>query len=296
MASNENTGTQADLLGDESTASESPKDRASKGADRKHGKSFVYLGLKECDDALRKIDPHEKRMSINSFARALGHDAPKGRFLHKLDALQSFTLIEKDSEYVRLTQLAIDMLYGASDAAKGRARAQALLAYPEFKKVFVECPKGQDNQRSHTEDYIRAKLGIVNEVDRFIKLFLESAHFAGLLEGTPNPDAKTFRLRAAPSSIGQGPEINGTAGVAADEYSPMPVAEVEACLEAVGLSEYGTRCEVRQRTVGRIKLEVSDGKITVTVDRPIRIVIKTAEALSELQQILASMQEKGLKA
>lgn len=89
---------------------------------------------------------------------------------------------------------------------------------------------------------------------------------------------------------------DGTAGVAADEYSPMPVAEVEACLEAVGLSEYGTRCEVRQRTVGRIKLEVSDGKITVTVDRPIRIVIETAEALSELQQILASMQEKGLKA
>jgi hypothetical protein len=296
MTSNENTGKQADLLADESTPSESPKDRAGKGTDRKHGKSFVYLGLKECDDALRKIDPHEKRMSIDSFARALGHDAPKGRFLHKLDALQSFTLIERDPESVRLTPLAIDMLYGGSEAAKAKARAQALLAYPEFKKVFVDCPKGQDNQRAHTEDYIRAKLGIVNEVDRFIKLFLESAHFAGLLEGTPNPEAKTFRLRTAPTSIGQAGDNNGSSSVVVDEYSPMPIEEVEACLEAVGLSVYGTRSEVRQRTVGKIKLEVSDGKITVTVDRPVRIVIKTAEALSELQQILASMQEKGLKA
>lgn len=285
--------------GESLSPADNGKDRRGKStADRKHGKSFVYLGLKECDDALRKIDPHEKQMSIDGFARALGHkDGPKGRFLHKLDALEKFTLIEKDADNVRLTGLAIDMLYGGSDAAKGKARAQVFLAYPEFKKVFVECPKGQDNQRSHTEDFIRAKLGIVNEVERFIKLFLESAHFAGLLEGTPNPEAKTFRLRAAPSSIGQAVDPTGATGAAVpDEYSPMPIEEVEACLDAVGLSEYGTRSEVRQRTVGKIKLEVSDGKITVTVDRPVRIVIKTAEALSELQQILSSMQEKGLKA
>lgn len=278
-------------------AADNGKDQGDKpGPDRKHGKSFVYIGLKDCDDALRKIDPHEKQMSIDGFARALNHDAPKGRFLHKLEALERFTLIEKDTENVRLTTLAIDMLYGGSEAAKAKARATAFLAYPEFKRVFVECPKGQDNQRSHIEGFIKAKLGIVNEVDRFIKLFIESAHFAGLLESAPNSEAKTFRLRAAPASMGQTPDANGAASAAPDEYSPMPIEEVEACLEAVGLSEFGARCELRQRSVGRIKLQVGDGKITVEVDRPIRIVIKTGDALTELQKILASMQEKGLKA
>jgi len=266
------------------------------GADRKHGKSFVYIGLKDCDDSLRKIDPHEKQMSIEGFARALGHDAPKGRFMHKLDAMERFSLIERDAENVRLTSLAIDMLYGGSEAAKAKSRAAAFLAYPEFKRVFVECPKGQDNQRAHIEGFIRAKLGIVNEVDRFIKLFVESAHFAGLLEGAPNAEAKILRLRAAPSSTSPTPDGNGAMTTVDDEYSPMPIEEVEACVDAVGLSEYGSRCEVRQRAVGRIKLQVGDGKITIEVDRPIRIVVRTGDALTELQKILASMQEKGLKA
>lgn len=81
-----------------------------------------------------------------------------------------------------------------------------------------------------------------------------------------------------------------------DEFSPLPIEDVEACLEAVGLSEYGNRSEIRQRSVGKIKLEVNEGRITVTVDRPVRIVIRTNDALAELQQILASMQAKGLKA
>lgn len=270
--------------------------RTSKSADRKHGKSFVYIGLKDCDDALRKIDPSEQQMSIEGFARALRHKEPKGRFLHKLDAMERFTLIEKDAESVRLTNLAIDMLYGGSEAAKSRARAAAFLAYHEFKRVFVECPKGEDNQRSHIEEFVTAKLGIRNDVARFIRLFLESAHFAGLLEGAPNPSAKTFRLRAAPATVGMGLEAAATNAPAHDEYSPLPIEDVETCLESVGLSEYGNRSEVRQRSVGKIKLEVSEGRITVTVDRPVRIVIKTNDALAELQQILASMQAKGLKA
>jgi len=263
---------------------------------RKHGKSFVYLGLKECDDALRKIDPHEKQMSIQGFARALGHNAPKGRFNHKLDALESFTLIEREPENVRLTPLAIDMLYGGSESAKAKARAMAFLAYADFKKVFVECPKGQDNQRSHIEGFIRAKLGIVNEVDRFIKLFLESAGFAGLLEGTPNPKAKVIRLRTAPMSAGQPPVVNSMTSPSSEEYAVLPLEEVETCLEAVGLSDYRERAEVRQRATGTFKLTVSEGKITIEIDRPIRIVINPDDLMGELPLILKAMQQKGLKA
>ncbi|MCC6910147.1 MAG: hypothetical protein IT430_19620 [Phycisphaerales bacterium] len=290
------THTEAQVNGAEASEPTDESNRDSKAVDRKHGKSFVYIGLKDCDDALRKIDPHEKQMSIGGFARALGHAAPKGRFNHKLDAMERFMLIEKDAESVRLTNLAIDMLYGGSETAKSRARATAFLSYPEFKRVFVECPKGQDNERAHIEDYVTAKLGIVNDVARFIRLFLESAHFAGLLEGAPNPSAKTFRLRVAPATAGMGSEATSPSASPHDDYSPLPIEDVEACLESVGLSEYGSRSEVRQRSVGNIKLEVNEGRITVTVDRPVRIVIRTNNALAELQQISASMQAKGLKA
>lgn len=295
MSSNGSAELQTEPAEDEVTATEAGKSRSGKSADRKHGKSFVYLALKDCDEALRKIDPHHKQMSIEGFARALGHDAPRGRFRHKLDALQSFTLIEKDSENVRLTPLAIDMLYAGSEATKAKMRATAFLAYPEFKKVFVECPKGQDNQRSHVIDFVRAKLGIVNDEERFMKLFLDSAHFAGLLDGPLNPDAKVFKLRAAPTAPGAPPESNGTAPPIDDEFAPLPIADVEASLDAVGLSAYRDRSDVKQRATGKFKLTVGDGKITVEIDRPIRIVIRPHDLMGELSEILTCMQAKGLK-
>lgn len=295
MSTTENTATQSDVAPEETVSPDTGKERTGKAADRKHGKSFVYLALKDCDEALRKIDPHHKQMSIEGFARALGHDAPKGRFRHKLDALQSFTLIEKDPENVRLTPLAIDMLYGGSEGTKAKMRATAFLAYPEFKKVFVECPKGQDNQRSHVIDFVRAKLGIVNEEERFMKLFLESAHFAGLLDGPLNPDAKVFKLRAAPSSPGTPAESNGAASAPEDDFATLPIEEVESALDAVGLSEYRDRSDVKQRATGKFKLTVGDGKITVEIDRPIRIVIRPHDLLGELPEILAAMKSKGLK-
>ncbi|MGB2824453.1 MAG: hypothetical protein WBF17_25990, partial [Phycisphaerae bacterium] len=86
---------------------------AEKNSRRPHGKSFIYFSLEDADDALRKIDQHAKRMSLESFARAMGHPKPKGRFVQKLNALQDYKLAEVDSEDVTLTDLAVDMLYGA---------------------------------------------------------------------------------------------------------------------------------------------------------------------------------------
>jgi hypothetical protein len=286
---------QSDAAPEEAVSPESEKDRAGKGTDRKHGKSFVYLSLDDCDAALRKIDPHHKQMSIEGFARALGHEAPKGRFLNKLDALQSYGLIEHDSENVHLTPLAIDMLYGGSEATKAKMRATAFLKYPDFKKVYVECPKGQDNQRGQVIDFVRAKLGIVNYEERFMKLFLESAHFAGLLDGPLNPNAKVFKLRSAPSAPGASAEPNGPTGSVEDDFATLPIEAVESALEAVGLSAYRDRSDVKQSATGTFKLNVGDGRITVLIDRPIRIVIRPHDLMTELQEILSALNERGLK-
>src|SRR5438552_15925455 len=77
-----------------SHTAEEPVSAAKSAPARKHGKGFIYMSLRDADEALRKIDGHAKEMSKQGFARALGHEAPKGRFLYKLDALRSYTLIE----------------------------------------------------------------------------------------------------------------------------------------------------------------------------------------------------------
>ncbi|MCC6427342.1 MAG: hypothetical protein IT435_11045 [Phycisphaerales bacterium] len=281
----------------DATAMDNGKDRTGKtGPERKHGKSFVYMGLRDCEEALRKIDHHAKSMSREGFARALGHDAPKGRFLHKLDALEKFTLVQLDDENVRLTPLATDMLYAGSEAARTKARAIAFLAYPEFKRVFVECPKNQDHPRTYIEQFVSAKLQIVNEVDRFIKLFVESAHYAGLLEGEPNPAAQAFRLKPAMTPSGGGPEQPDAKTEAGDGYAIMPLEEVETYLESIGLGDYRERSEVSQRTAGTFRLAAGDGKVTVEIDRPVRIVIKAQDLVEDLPAIVKALKQQGFKA
>lgn len=260
---------------------------------RKHGKGFVYIGLSDCDDALRKIDSHAKTMSIDQFARSLGHKQPKGRFLHKLDSLKAFGLIQSDtSDSVTLTQLAEDMLYGA---AKTQAKTTAFLNYAEFKKVFVDFPKGQDNDRNDVVNFVKAKLGIVNEVDRFIRLFLESAEYAGLLDGTADTASKLIRLRPAPQGM------NGAAAeapVQADAvFSVIPADEVDDLLDAAGLTNFKQHAEVRQRTTGKFTLKVGEGgKITIEISRPVQIIVRPQNLLTDLPIILEAMGQKGLEA
>ncbi|MCX5677065.1 MAG: hypothetical protein NTX87_18910 [Planctomycetota bacterium] len=122
--SEEKTGITGAVIG---TEPENGGAGSEKRGRRLHGKSFIYLTLKDADEMLRKIDRHAKKMSKEGFARALGHPEPKGRFLQKLNALEDYKLVDVDAEYVVLTDLAVEMLYGASAQAQARARAKAFL-------------------------------------------------------------------------------------------------------------------------------------------------------------------------
>jgi len=271
-----------------------PKNAASREK-RRHGKGFVYISLKDCDDALKKIDPNAKTMSVGQFASSLGHNAPKGRFQHKVDALKTFGLIENDtSEVVTLSQLGEDMLYGAD---KAKARTTAFLNCAEFKKLYVDFPKSHDNARDDLLNYVRAKIGIVTEVDRFYRLFLESAAYAGLLEGTANPDAKIVRLRSAPMSGGSSGNSAPVTEEAGEQYAVLPADEVDDLLDGAGLTEFKQRSEVRQRATGRFTLEVGEGgRITIEITRPIRITVKPENLIADLPRILEALNQKGLQA
>ena len=94
------------VVPDEDAAVEENGDGQGGGAARRpRGRGVIYWGLRDAEDAVRKIDQHAKRMSVEGFARALGHPAPKGRFIQKLDALKQFRLVEIEGEELKLTEI-----------------------------------------------------------------------------------------------------------------------------------------------------------------------------------------------
>ncbi len=263
---------------------------------RKHGRSFIYLTLEDAEKSARRIDEHARRMSIKSFAQALGHPEPVSRFKHKLAALESFDLVKADAENVLLTDLAVEMLYGPTEQARTRARAKAFLTYDLFKETYVQCPKNQEHQMSYVDDFVRVTLKIVNERDTFLKRFLESAAYAGLLEGEPNPKAKAIRLRpavAAPTNGESATDIKGKAPE--DQWVIIAPNDIGSQLDSLGLTAYQDRCDVSQQSAGEVAINMADGKITVEVRRPVRVEIKTSSMLADVTDILKALQSKGFK-
>jgi hypothetical protein len=53
---------------------------------------------------------------------------------------------------------------------------------------------------------------------------------------------------------------------------------------------------VSQRSAGEIAINMADGKITVEVRRPVRVVITATNMLSDVTEILKALQSKGFKA
>jgi hypothetical protein len=266
---------------------------------RKHGRSFIYLSLEDAEKAARKIDEHERRMAKKSFAQALGHPEGKGRFKQKLAALESYDLIKLDKDDVRLTDLAVQMLYGGNEQVRAQARAKAFLTYDLFKKTFVECPKNQDHLMSYVKDFVRVTLKIVNEGELFLKRFLESAAYAGLLDGEPSSKAHSIRLRPAVAAPSNGEPGSDTQAKAADDQWVMVAPnEIASQLDGLGLAAYQDRCDVSQRSAGEFTINMADGKITVEIRRPIKVAIKTTNVnmLADMTEILKALQSKGFKA
>lgn len=272
---------------------------AKPGVRKPRGRGVIYMGLRDADEALRKIDQHAKTMSVAGFARALGHDAPKGRFLQKLEALQAFKLVEVKKDEVSLTALASDLLYGGSEASRGKARATAFLACDDFKRVFVECPKNQDHPTNYVSEFVRGKLGIINEADRFLKLFLDSAHFAGLLEGQPDPTAKYVRLRPALVADANGAAAaakpGGKTGADTGDFSQVPLDEAETALDGLGLSAFRDRAGLYQKSSGAVAVSMTGGKITIEMQRPLRVEVRSDDVLIDFPEIVRALRQKGFE-
>lgn len=100
------------------------------------------------------------------------------------------------------------------------------------------------------------------------------------------------------SLIGRLPLFSGASpfSPAPDQFAPMPLEEVDSALESFGLSSYRDRSEVSQRNSGKIELKVADGKITVEIQRPVRVAIRASNLMTDLPEILQSLKQKGFEA
>jgi hypothetical protein len=288
-----------DVTGNADDAKDETPVAAEKRSRRSHGKGFVYMGLPAAEEAIRKIDHHAKRMSKDGFARALGHDKAAGRFPNKLEALKLYKLVVEEGDDVVLTPLAADMLYGMSEAARMKARTTAFLSYEDFNRTFIECPKSQDHPAHYIVEYVKGKLGIVNEVERFKRLFIESAHFAGLLEGELNLDAKTLRFRNATVLPAGSDAPNGATPerkVGDSAYEVIAGQQAVDVLSSLGLSNYTDRAEVSGRTAGKVKLSFEDGAVTFEINRPQRIKIRNVDLVLDLPAMVKELRAKGFDA
>jgi len=293
------TNAVAEKTDDAETVAESDADFGNGGVDeksgRRYGRSFIYLALKDAEEAVRKIDGNERRVLKKNFAQALGHSDAVGRFTHKLAALKGYDLVKVQGDNVKLTDLAVEMLYGPTEQARLRARAKAFLSYPLFKETFVQCPKNQDHKMSFVDDFVRVTLKIVNDRETFLRRFLESAAYAGLLDGKPDAKAETIRLRpavAAPTN-GEAPQTPAESPDA--QWVIFPPNEIGSLLDGLGLTSYSERCDVSQRAAGEIAINMADRKITIELRRPQRVVIRTDDMLADVTEILKALKSKGFK-
>ena len=270
-----------------------------KGSRRPHGRGCIYMNLRDAEEAIRKIDRHTKRMSKDGFARALGHKKAEGRFFGKVEALKLFRLIDEDGDDIVLTPLAIDVLYGGNEAARLKARTTAFLSYDDFSKTFGECPKGQEHNLDYLVEYVTGKLHIVNEVDKFKRLFLESADFAGLVEADGELDlrAKTVRFRhaAAQPVIEESPIAAGSDLKSESAFETMGADQAAEVLSAFGLSNWAERAEVAQKSAGRVTVTFADGKIAFEVNRPVRVVVRNTDLVLDLPEMAKALRQKGFE-
>src|SRR5438093_5793751 len=102
---------------------------------------------------------------------------------------------------------------------------------------------------SYVDDFVRVTLKIVNEREMFLKRFLESAAYAGLLDGEPDPKAQTIRLRPAVAAHSNGESGSDTKPKAPeDQWVIVAPNDIGLLLNGLGLAAYQDRCDVSQRS------------------------------------------------
>ncbi len=139
---------------------------------------FPYLDLDAASELPLAIHSgYGLKCTVDQLAGATKHESVRsGQFMRKIAAAQTFGLIERDGDEVRLTQLGRNLV---NDSFKAQAKAQAFLEVELYKKVFDQFKGGVLPADKGLENSMK-DLGVApKQVEVARQVFQKSATQAG---------------------------------------------------------------------------------------------------------------------
>jgi hypothetical protein len=170
--------------------------------------NYPAHGLREAIELIKQVYDKEKRtvLSGHDIAGALGYSGLSGNARSKIASIKKFDLLDGDeTKGMRVSELAVQLLYPASDAEASEAKRKAALAPDLFKHLYEEKRDGSDES---IKNYLVSRMEFTpSGAMQAVESFRETLEFAGLsgtdynASSTPDKtEAKTMQTESVSAS------------------------------------------------------------------------------------------------
>jgi hypothetical protein len=162
--------------------------------DKNRNKGFPVVSLNDCIRIIEKASKSGRIISnaelsafrLKEIGKLSAYNAlnRSGAFARRRASLKQFGLIEYQKEdKVNITDLAMDIVYGDTPEKKERAKKNLFLKPELFARIYNELPKNTPVNKTTNIGNKAVGFGLVgNSRETFVKSFVESGQFAGLVE------------------------------------------------------------------------------------------------------------------
>jgi hypothetical protein len=106
------------------------------------------------------------------------------------------------------------------------------------------------------------------------------------------------RLRpaiVADANGGAASKAGGKAGTEAADFAQVPLDEAESTLDGLGLSTFRDRAGLYQKSSGAVAVSMTGGKITIEMQRPLRVEVRSDDVLIDFPEIVRALRQKGFE-
>lgn len=180
--------------------------------------NYPSHGLREAVELIKQVYDKEKRtvLSGHDIAGALGYSGLSGNARSKIASLKKFDLLDGDeTKGMRVSELAVRLLYPAGEAEASEAKRKAALAPDLFKHLYEEKKDGSDES---IKNYLVSRMEFTpSGAIQAVESFRETMEFAGLngtscnASSTPdNLEAHSMQTEPASASVKTAEAIKGT--------------------------------------------------------------------------------------
>jgi hypothetical protein len=161
--------------------------------------NYPAHGLREAIELIKQVYDKEKRTVLagHDVAGALGYSGMSGNARSKIASLKKFDLLDGDeTKGMRVSELAVQLLYPASEAEALEAKRKAALAPDLFKTLYEEKKDGSDES---IKNYLVSRMEFTpSGAMQAVESFRETLEFASLNEKDYNASSTPDGVEAQP--------------------------------------------------------------------------------------------------